>query len=63
MVQELAVILAMILLTSFNLQGGGGGAAQSIRLLQVGSAFVLGSAATEWAPGRPAQPAAVPGCG
>ncbi len=46
-VQDIAVILAMILLTSFNLQGGGGGiAAQAIRLLLVGSAFVLGTAAT-----------------
>jgi len=45
-VQDIAVILAMILLTSFNLQGGGGIAAQAIRLLLVGSAFVLGTAAT-----------------
>ncbi len=45
-VQDIAVILAMILLTSFNLQGGGGIAGQAIRLLLVGSAFVLGTAAT-----------------
>ncbi|MFM7513508.1 MAG: cation:proton antiporter, partial [Cyanobium sp.] len=45
-VQDIAVILAMILLTSFNLEGGGGIAAQAIRLLLVGSAFVLGTAAT-----------------
>ena len=45
-VQDIAVILAMILLTSFNLEGGGGIAGQAIRLLLVGSAFVLGTAAT-----------------
>jgi Kef-type K+ transport system membrane component KefB len=45
-VQDIAVILAMILLTSFNLQGGDGMAGQAIRLLLVGSAFVLGTAAT-----------------
>jgi Kef-type K+ transport system membrane component KefB len=45
-VQDIAVILAMILLTSFNLQGGGGIAGQALRLLLVGSAFVLGTAAT-----------------
>ncbi|MBM5825743.1 MAG: sodium:proton exchanger, partial [Cyanobacteria bacterium M_surface_10_m2_119] len=45
-VQNIAVILAMILLTSFNLEGGGGIAGQAIRLLLVGSAFVLGTAAT-----------------
>ncbi len=45
-VQDIAVILAMILLTSFNLQGGDGMAGQALRLLLVGSAFVLGTAAT-----------------
>ncbi len=45
-VQDIAVILAMILLSSFNLEGGGGIAGQAIRLLLVGSAFVLGTAAT-----------------
>ena len=45
-VQDIAVILAMILLTSFNLEGGGSIAGQAIRLLLVGSAFVLGTAAT-----------------
>ncbi|MEB3352669.1 MAG: cation:proton antiporter, partial [Cyanobacteriota bacterium] len=46
-VQDIAVILAMILLTSFNPeQGGGGFLAQAIRLLLVGAAFVLGTLAT-----------------
>ena len=46
-VQDIAVILAMILLTSFNPeQGGGGFVAQAIRLLLVGAAFVLGTVAT-----------------
>ncbi|MFM9087416.1 MAG: cation:proton antiporter, partial [Cyanobium sp.] len=46
-VQDIAVILAMILLTSFNPeQGSGGFLAQAIRLLLVGAAFVLGTVAT-----------------
>jgi Kef-type K+ transport system membrane component KefB len=45
-VQDIAVILAMILLTSFTAAGSGGIAAQGIRLLLVGTAFVLGTAAT-----------------
>jgi len=46
-VQDIAVILAMILLASFNPeQGGGGFVAQAIRLLLVGAAFVLGTVAT-----------------
>jgi Kef-type K+ transport system membrane component KefB len=46
-VQDIAVILAMILLTSFNPeQGSGGFIAQAIRLLLVGAAFVLGTIAT-----------------
>ena len=45
-VQDIAVILAMILLTSFTAGGSGGIAAQGIRLLLVGTAFVLGTAAT-----------------
>lgn len=45
-VQDIAVILAMILLTSFSAAGSGGIAAQGIRLLLVGTAFVLGTAAT-----------------
>lgn len=46
-VQDIAVILAMILLTSFNPeQGGGGLVAQAIRLLLVGAAFVLVTVAT-----------------
>ncbi|WP_254965035.1 MULTISPECIES: cation:proton antiporter [unclassified Cyanobium] len=45
-VQDMAVILAMILLTSFTAAGSGGIAAQAIRLLLVGTAFVLGTAAT-----------------
>jgi Kef-type K+ transport system membrane component KefB len=44
-VQDIAVILAMILLTSFTADGSGGIAAQGIRLLLVGTAFVLGTAA------------------
>ena len=45
-VQDIAVILAMILLTSFTAAGSGGIAAQGIRLLLVGTAFVLGTVAT-----------------
>jgi Kef-type K+ transport system membrane component KefB len=45
-VQDIAVILAMILLSSFTIQADGGIAAQAVRLLLVGSAFVLGTAAT-----------------
>jgi Kef-type K+ transport system membrane component KefB len=45
-VQDIAVILAMILLTSFANAGGGGFASQALRLLLVGTAFVLGTAAT-----------------
>jgi Kef-type K+ transport system membrane component KefB len=45
-VQDIAVILAMILLTSFTAGGSGGIAAQGIRLLLVGTTFVLGTAAT-----------------
>jgi Kef-type K+ transport system membrane component KefB len=45
-VQDIAVILAMILLSSFNLQGDGSITGQALRLLLVGSAFVLGTAAT-----------------
>lgn len=45
-VQDIAVILAMILLSSFNLQGGDSFAGQALRLLLVGSAFVLGTAVT-----------------
>jgi Kef-type K+ transport system membrane component KefB len=45
-VQDIAVILAMILLTSFTADGSGGIAAQGVRLLLVGTAFVLGTAAT-----------------
>ncbi|WP_254977841.1 cation:proton antiporter [Cyanobium sp. ATX 6A2] len=45
-VQDIAVILAMILLTSFATDAGGGVAAQAVRLLLVGSAFVVGTAAT-----------------
>jgi Kef-type K+ transport system membrane component KefB len=45
-VQDIAVILAMILLTSFSAAGSAGIAAQGIRLLLVGTAFVLGTAAT-----------------
>ena len=45
-VQDIAVILAMILLTSFTAAGSGGIAAQGLRLLLVGTAFVLGSVAT-----------------
>ena len=45
-VQDIAVILAMILLTSFTAAGSGGIAAQGIRLLLVGTAFVLGIVAT-----------------
>ena len=45
-VQDIAVILAMILLTSFTAYGSGGIAAQGIRLLLVGLSFVLGTAAT-----------------
>jgi len=40
------VILAMILLTSFTAAGSGGIAAQGLRLLLVGTAFVLGTVAT-----------------
>lgn len=45
-VQDIAVILAMILLTSFTAAGSGGIAAQGLRLLLVGTAFVLGTVAT-----------------
>jgi Kef-type K+ transport system membrane component KefB len=45
-VQDIAVILAMILLTSFTAAGSGGIAAQGIRLFLVGTAFVLGTVAT-----------------
>ncbi len=45
-VQDIAVILAMILLTSLTAAGSGGIAAQGIRLLLVGTAFVLGTVAT-----------------
>ena len=46
-VQDIAVILAMMLLSSFSAAGGSGGmAAQGIRLFLVGTAFVLGTAAT-----------------
>ncbi|MCP9882014.1 cation:proton antiporter [Cyanobium sp. Alchichica 3B3-8F6] len=45
-VQDIAVILAMILLTSFANAGGGGFVSQALRLLLVGTAFVLGTAAT-----------------
>ena len=45
-VQDIAVIMAMILLTSFANAGGGGFASQALRLLLVGTAFVLGTAAT-----------------
>ncbi len=45
-VQDIAVILAMILLTSFTAAGSGGIAAQGMRLLLVGTAFVLGTVAT-----------------
>ena len=45
-VQDIAVILAMILLTSFTVDGSGDIAAQALRLLLVGTAFVLGTAAT-----------------
>ncbi|MFO8237109.1 MAG: cation:proton antiporter [Prochlorococcaceae cyanobacterium] len=45
-VQDIAVILAMILLTSFASDAGGGVVAQAVRLLLVGSAFVVGTAAT-----------------
>ena len=45
-VQDIAVILAMILITSFTAAGSGGIAAQGIRLLLVGTAFVLGTVAT-----------------
>jgi Kef-type K+ transport system membrane component KefB len=45
-VQDIAVILAMILLTSFSSDGSGGIPAQALRLLLVGSAFVVGTIAT-----------------
>jgi Kef-type K+ transport system membrane component KefB len=45
-VQDIAVILAMILLTSFTADGSGDIASQALRLLLVGTAFVLGTAAT-----------------
>ncbi|MCP9820316.1 cation:proton antiporter [Synechococcus sp. Cruz-9H2] len=45
-VQDIAVILAMILLTSFTSQADGGIVGQAIRLLLVGTAFVLGTAVT-----------------
>lgn len=45
-VQDIAVILAMILLTSFTAAGAGGITAQGIRLLLLGTAFVLGTVAT-----------------
>jgi len=45
-VQDIAVIMAMILLTSFANAGGGGFVSQALRLLLVGTAFVLGTAAT-----------------
>ncbi|MFO7630567.1 MAG: cation:proton antiporter family protein [Prochlorococcaceae cyanobacterium] len=45
-VQDIAVILAMILLTSFNNEADGSFMGQALRLLLVGSAFVLGTAAT-----------------
>jgi Kef-type K+ transport system membrane component KefB len=45
-VQDIAVILAMILLTSFTNESDGGVTSQALRLVLVGSAFVLGTAAT-----------------
>ena len=45
-VQDIAVILAMILLTSFSSDGSAGIPAQALRLLLVGSAFVVGTIAT-----------------
>jgi Kef-type K+ transport system membrane component KefB len=45
-VQDIAVILAMILLTSLASEGGGGVTGQALRLLLVGSVFVLGTATT-----------------
>jgi Kef-type K+ transport system membrane component KefB len=45
-VQDIAVILAMILLTAFKADASGGMAAQALRLVLVGSVFVLGTAAT-----------------
>ena len=45
-VQDIAVILAMILLTSFTNEADGGFIGQAVRLVLVGSAFVLGTAAT-----------------
>jgi Kef-type K+ transport system membrane component KefB len=45
-VQDIAVILAMILLTSFTNEANGGFMGQGVRLVLVGSAFVIGTAAT-----------------
>jgi Kef-type K+ transport system membrane component KefB len=45
-VQDIAVILAMILLTSFNTSSEGSFASQAARLLFVGTMFVLGTVAT-----------------
>jgi len=45
-VQDIAVILAMILLTSFTNEANGGFMGQAVRLVLVGSAFVIGTAAT-----------------